>query len=190
MKVLVTIAHPNPSSFNHAILEQFTKGLAEAGHDVVLNDLYADYFDPVLNRAELEPGEGGLPEDILAQQERIAEAQALAFVHPVWWYGFPAMLKGWVDRVMTVDFAYKFQKDGPPGLLEHRKAHFLRTTMGNEERYTQMGVLEALDKHVTTIFSKMCGIKEVKATTFYAVPMSDELRREYLEQAYKAGQEF
>jgi len=191
MKVLVTIAHPNPRSFNHAILEQFTKGLAEAGHTVVINDLYADYFDPVLNRAELElDEEEPLPEDILAQQELIASTDALAFIHPVWWYGFPAMLKGWVDRVLTVNFAYKFQKTGPPGLLPHSKAHFLRTTLGNQERYAKMGVLEALDKHITTVFSKVCGINDIETTTFYAVPMSDKLRQQYLEQAYNVGREF
>ncbi len=190
MKVLVTIAHPDPNSFNQAILEKFTGGLAEAGHTVVINDLYADYFDPVLNRSELMAGEAGLPEDVLAQQERVTEAEALAFIHPVWWYGFPAMLKGWVDRVLTVNFAYKFQKEGPSGLLTHNKALFLRTTMGKEDRYARMGVLEALDKHITTILRGVCGIQEVAATTFYAVPMSEELRKEYLERAYRLGLEF
>lgn len=191
MKVLVTIAHPNPESFNHAILGQFARGLGEAGHTMVLNDLHADYFDPVLNRSELvRSKDAGLSEDILAQQKLVAEAEALVFIHPIWWYGFPAILKGWVDRVLTTGFAYQFGGKGPTGRLSQTRAHFIRTTLGNQKRYAASGMLEALDKSIDTVFSQVCGIDHIALTTFFAVPTDKDLRIQYLEEAYRLGLDF
>ncbi len=191
MNILVTIAHPNPESFNHALLGQFSRGLTEAGHTVEVNDLYAEGFEARLGPADLAHFEGGpLPDDVQAQQAKLAAAEALVFFHPVWWYGFPAILKGWVERVLTVDFAYKFGAKGPLGLLPHTRAHFFRTTMGDKKRYTASRMLEGLDKNIDTTFSVVCGIDNMEFTTFYGVPESDRLRKEYLAKAYRLGMEF
>ena len=100
MHLLAVFCHPRRDSFTGALLDSFASGVREAGHQVELADLYREGFDPSFRaedyaqfRSEPMPGE------ILAEQRRVDRADALAFVFPVWWWSFPAMLKGWIDRV-------------------------------------------------------------------------------------------
>ena len=125
MKVLIVYAHPSPQSFNHAILESFTKGLGEAGHTYEVVDLYAINFNPCLSGEDFAMFmEGKTPDDIRAQQEKVSQADGIVFIHPSWWSGPPAILKGWIDRVLSMGFAYMVdEKDGShSGLLKNQKA--------------------------------------------------------------------
>src|SRR4029079_10948048 len=106
MHVLVVFCHPRRESFTGALLDGLVSGLAEADHEVELADLYREGFDPRFRAEDYaqfksEP----MPEEIVAEQRRLDRADALAFVFPVWWWSFPAMLKGWSRRV--------WPKDGP-----------------------------------------------------------------------------
>ena len=161
VNILTIYAHPNPKSFCHAVLQQFTRGLADAGHSNEVVDLYAIGFDPVwrdqdapnwmdenvpqdilvranLKQELLDGAKGPLqrflvkrwigdkdaraiiralreqrrPKDVLEQQRKVARAQALVFISPVWFVGFPAILKGWFDRVFTLGFAFGLSADG------------------------------------------------------------------------------
>ena len=95
-------AHANPESFNHAVLEAFTKGLEDGGHTLEVVDLYAIKFDPCLTLDEFAQFTRPLqtPKDVLDQQEKVNQADALVFIYPVWWWSFPAILRGWFDRVL------------------------------------------------------------------------------------------
>lgn len=101
MRVLVVYCHPCPESFCAAIRDAALEALAAAGHEARLLDLYAEGFDPVLSaagrRAYHVPGENeaGVAEHLA----HLRWCEALLFVYPTWWYGLPAMLKGWLDRV-------------------------------------------------------------------------------------------
>ena len=93
------------------------------------------------------------PKDIVAYQEKVAQAQGLAFISPVYFVGFPAILKGWIDRVFTLDFAFGLTPEGWRGdingrvpLLKHEKALILNTTLFNEEAYQSLGLGEAMKK--------------------------------------------
>jgi NAD(P)H dehydrogenase (quinone) len=78
--------HILPKSFNHAILEQFTKGLKDGGHTFEVNDLHTSEFDPILKTQDLTQFMGGqMPQDVLSEQEKVKKADALAFIHPVIW---------------------------------------------------------------------------------------------------------
>ena len=92
MKVLIVFAHPNPQSFNGAVLEAFTSGLQEAGHTLEVVDLYGIGFDPCLSSDEIiaQFTGGQLPQDVLEQQEKVGQADVLAFIYPVWWWRGPA----------------------------------------------------------------------------------------------------
>ncbi len=191
MKVLVVIAHPNPESFNHAILDSFTKGLQEGGHTFDVLDLYIEKFDPCFGMADFAPYTGGeLSADVVAQQERIKNADAIAFIYPIWWYSYPAILKGWFDRVFTLGFAFDFGEQGLVGLLTDKKVLMINTTMGPEESYTGSGIGDAMKKLPSTDFQLVCGVPELEFITFYAVQESDELRKGYLEKAFRLGREF
>ncbi|HSI41684.1 MAG TPA: NAD(P)H-dependent oxidoreductase [Xanthobacteraceae bacterium] len=102
MRVLVVHCHPVPESFNTALREAVLAGLAKAGHEIDLLDLHASGFSPTMDAMERrryhEPGANLVP--VAEHVARLKRADALVFVFPTWWYGPPAMLKGWLDRVL------------------------------------------------------------------------------------------
>ena len=102
MNVLIVFAHPNPHSFNHAILNQVDATLRERGHLTRIRDLYQMQFRAVMDREDLDRNwRGDLPEETLREHEAIRWAQGLVFIYPIWWFGPPAILKGWIDRVFV-----------------------------------------------------------------------------------------
>ncbi len=190
MNVLTVYAHPNPNSFCHAILQQFTRGLEDAGHSSEVVDLYAIRFDPVfrmqdfasyvhesipleildqmnLKQRVLDSAGGPIrrfiasrwlrnkdtvtvakfihdhrPKDVIAQWEKVKNARGLAFIAPVFWLHFPAILKGWFERVFSYGDAYALTPEGWRGevtgrvpLLQHEKALIISTTLFKEEYY-------------------------------------------------------
>ena len=186
MKVLIVYAHPNPKSLNHAILEILKKELAQSGHEVDVVDLYAMRFNPVLSGDELAGlMEGKVVKEVKEQQEKVSCADALVLVHPIWWTGAPAVLKGWIDRVLALGFAYCFdEKQGTLiGLLKNRKVLIINTAGASEQDALASGMTEAVRKVEVEMVFQHCGIQDVKHVVFYNVPRSDEAtRKKYLEK--------
>jgi NAD(P)H dehydrogenase (quinone) len=110
MIISVILAHPSPRSFNAAIARTAVAALKGCGHTVVFHDLYREKFEPVLPASEIRKN-AKLPPYIQRHCDEIGKADGLVIVHPNWWGEPPAMLKGWVDRVLRVGVAYDF----PPG---------------------------------------------------------------------------
>jgi NAD(P)H dehydrogenase (quinone) len=137
------------------------------------------------------------PKDVLAQQQKVANAQALAFIAPVYFVGFPAMLKGWIDRVWTPGFAFGLTPDAWKGningrvpLLKHEKALIIQTTIFDEHAY-DAGRRDAMKVLIDEWGFRYPGIKTVEHVYFYAVHGADDAtRRGYLERAYSLGREF
>jgi NAD(P)H dehydrogenase (quinone) len=95
MKALIVYTHPRPTSFNHAIYQKAKAALEDAGHDVRVRDLYSLNFKVALDDEDLTQLENGnTPDDVRTEQEHIAWADLLVFVHPVWWQDRAALLKG------------------------------------------------------------------------------------------------
>ncbi len=185
MNVLVVYAHPNPESFNHAILQTLTHKLRTQGHEVRVRDLYADPFDPVLSAEDLGAAAAGrpLPEDVRREQEAVAWADVLVFVYPLWWFDRPAVLKGWFDRVFTNGFAFRFDEQGIEGLLKGKRAFVLVTAGGREQDFEAIGAREHLLHPTTEGTLRFCGIDDVIDLVFYGVPLaSAEQRQAMLEQ--------
>ncbi|MBI5583118.1 MAG: NAD(P)H-dependent oxidoreductase [Deltaproteobacteria bacterium] len=192
MKVLVVYAHPYPESFNHAVLDKFIQGLQSKGHEVEILDLYALGFNPVLSAADLAAlQQGQVPADIAAHQERVTRAEGLAFIFPIWWSSMPALLKGWIDRVFSLGFAYAFREEGPVGLLKHRKAVLITTCGGDQVFFDQSGIQKAIQLTVDLGVLAFTGIAKVHHEFFYNVVQTDPATREkYLEQAFSLGVHF
>jgi NAD(P)H dehydrogenase (quinone) len=192
MKVLVVYAHPNPKSFNHAILEAFTKGLMEKGHEYEIVDLYQTKFDSNTKTEDLVQFRGGqMPKEVLDQQNKVSSADSLVFIFPRWDWTYPAILKGWIQRVFSYGFAYKISDKGVESLLKHNKALLINTTGGTEEFYKTSGLQNAFEKIYEATLKNYSGITNVTDVTFYAISMvDDKTRKEYLENAYKIGKEF
>jgi putative NADPH-quinone reductase len=184
MNVLVVLAHPDPGSFNHAIAGAAAAALGRLGHAVVLRDLYAEGFDPVLGREEI-PRDAALPPAIRRHCDELASADGIVVVHPDWWGQPPAILKGWIDRVVRPGVAYAFEEgDGgegvPIGLLRARTAVVLNTsnTPAQREREVFGDPLEAIWKRC--VFD-LCGVRDVRRRTFGVVVTSTaEERRGWL----------
>jgi len=99
VKVLVILAHPDSDSFNHAIASTAIEALKENGHEVIFHDLYKERFDPILLHEEI-PKDADLDKLIERHCAELAEADGIIVVHPNWWGQPPAILKGWIDRVI------------------------------------------------------------------------------------------
>ena len=194
MKVLVVYAHPNPRSFNRAVLEAFTQGLSEGGHAHEVVDLYGIRFNPCLGGEDLANLMAGkTPHDIKAQQEKVSRSEGIVFIHPVWWTGPPAILKGWVDRVFSMGFAYRFdERDGRPvGMLKLRKGMVINTAGASEEDAKTSGMKDAIRQAEATGVFTFCGIREVIHAVFYDVMRTDDKTRgRYLEEARRLGRDF
>lgn len=139
MKVLI-YTHPYQESFNHAILEQMEKIYAEQGQDYQVIDLYKDNFQPVLTAEQLKIYSSGKTSDPLVKhyQDLIREADELTFIYPIWWHNYPAMLKGFFDRVMLHGFAYESNDEIPwQGLLTNIKKCTVITTSTITKQYLE-----------------------------------------------------
>lgn len=111
MRVLVVYCHPSRSSFTHEVLESFCKGLTDAGHEIVMSDLYemdfrTDMSEEEFLRETYYRADLPIPEDVRKEHEKIESCDGIAFVYPVFWTEAPAKLVGWFDRVWSVGYAY------------------------------------------------------------------------------------
>jgi NAD(P)H dehydrogenase (quinone) len=114
MRVVMVVAHPNPASFTHAVAASARRALESAGHDVAVLDLYEMGFDPVMSADDLASYMAHTPrldDHGTRSAELVGTAEALVFVYPTWWSGVPAMLKGWMDKVLVEGVAFVFDRN-------------------------------------------------------------------------------
>lgn len=184
MKVSVILAHPSPNSFNHAIASVAIETLRRNEHDIRFHDLYDEAFDPLLRASEI-PQNASLPVDIQRHCAEITEADGIIIIHPNWWGQPPAILKGWIDKIIRPGMAYEFiegdEGEGVPnGLLKARTAIVFNTSnTGAERERTDFGdPLETLWKNC--IFG-LCGVRNFYRRTFSIVVVSSvEQRKKWL----------
>jgi NAD(P)H dehydrogenase (quinone) len=139
----------------------------------------------------------GGPRDVAEQQAKVARADALAFISPVYFVGFPAILKGWIDRVFTLGFAFALKPEAWRGdisgrmpLLRHQKALIINTTIWDQQAYAA-GLGAAMQTLIDEYSLRYPGIQSVEHVYFHAVHGADEAtRRGYLERAYELGRNF
>lgn len=114
MRCLLVLAHPVPGSLSHALADRATATLQAGGHEVTRLDLYAEGFDPVLSPAERRGyyARDGHPPALPDHAAQLAGAQGLVLCFPTWWFGMPAILKGWFDRVWSPGLAFDHAPDG------------------------------------------------------------------------------
>lgn len=115
MHALIVVAHPLPDSLTQAVTAQLAQGIGAASStdSWEIADLIKESFDPRFNREDLAlfRGDSAPAADIAAEQARLERADALVLVYPLYWWSFPAVLKGWIDRVFSHGWAYE-DKDG------------------------------------------------------------------------------
>ena len=181
MKISVILGHPNPKSFNHAIAQMAVATLKRSGHEVRFHDLHAEGFDPLLPAEEAARG-APLPAAIAAHCVELAEADGIIIVHPNWWGQPPAILKGWIDRVVRPGVAYEFVGDDkgegvPRGLLKAKAALVFNTANTRVEREQKVfgDPLEAIWKNC--VFD-LCGVPRFFRRMFTIVVTSTDTQRQ------------
>ena len=192
MKVLCVLAHPKRESFTRALLDRFAEGLAEAGHAHEVADLYREGFDPCYSEADFDNyrGKGPLAEPILREQARLAGAEALALFFPLWWWSFPAILKGWVDRVFRHDFALRYVEGEPVGLLTQQKAVVMCPAAADRAAFRRYGYHSALQRQIDAGILDYCGIEDVETFIFPDVDSDPAARAAHLQKAFEIGRDF
>jgi putative NADPH-quinone reductase len=175
MKISLILAHPNKNSFNHAIANTALDTLNRLGHTVFFHDLYQENFDPILPADEIEKGTD-LPSNIENYCNELKESDGIIIVHPNWWGQPPAILKGWIDRVIRPGVAYEFLEGDsgegvPRGLLKARSAIVFNTSNTSAEREENVfgDPLETVWKNC--IFG-LCGVKQFYRRMFRIIVIS------------------
>ncbi|MEO0633286.1 MAG: NAD(P)H-dependent oxidoreductase [Pseudomonadota bacterium] len=186
MHIFSLIAHPRADSFCHAISDTARHTLAAAGHQITHHDLYAEGFDPSLTASEAYTI-GDSVEDTLARcddplvrthRQEIAAADGILIVHPNWWGKPPAILAGWMDRVLVPGVAYRLPTaDGRPNpLLQVRHALVFNTSDTEAERERQeLG--DPLQAIWTRCVLPYCGAEDVHRHVFRPVVGSTNAAR-------------
>ncbi|BDR52860.1 hypothetical protein KIM372_07670 [Bombiscardovia nodaiensis] len=163
MKAVAITANPDPESLTLAVGNAFLNGAAEGGALTDLIDLYAEGFDPTYTMEDrLHYSEQGpLPQDVAALQDRIADADVLTFVFPMYWFGMPAMMKGFFDRVLCRRFAY--HADGTEGALAGKKVRLLILCGGREDDFRRNGVNDAVETQICQrTLTDYCAITDIE----------------------------
>lgn len=203
MHVLIVHAHMEPASFTAALKDAAVEAIVAAGHSVEVSDLYGQGFDPVAGRHDFtscaDPGrfhyqteqgkavaERTFAADLAREQDRVRRADAIIFAFPLWWGGPPAILKGWIDRVLAYGFAYVDGARFDTGHFKGKRGLLCVSTGGTPERFSEAGVFGPIEKvlwplqHLTLEYM---GLTVAPPFVAYGAPRVDAARRAaYLEE--------
>ena len=162
MRVLIVYAHHEAQSFNSAMRRTAERALLAAGHDVCVSDLYEMGFDPVSDRRNfttvanphrldqqaeerLAASEGGFAPDVAVEIQKLLWCDLLILQFPVWWMGMPAIMKGWIDRVLALGVAYGGGRWFDQGKMVGKRAMLAITLGGPAIAYTDRGIYGPID---------------------------------------------
>ncbi|MFD9516553.1 NAD(P)H-dependent oxidoreductase [Streptomyces sp. NPDC059979] len=175
------LAHPRSGSFNHAVFDAVVEELRGRGCDVVAHDLYAEGFAPLLSAVETETvrsASGASDAQVALHRTEVATLDAMVFVHPNWWGMPPAVLTGWVQRVLAPGVAYKLgTADGEPaGLLKAGRALVLNTSDTPADREeSEFG--DPLQSIWSACVLPYVGVSDVRRVVFRTVTDSTDAER-------------
>lgn len=159
MKVALILAHPSSASYCAALADVCSQTLTEAGAEVVRRDLYAMDFEPRLTADEIA-GAGRQPgPDVVAERSLLGGVDALLFVYPLWFNAPPAILKGYVDRVLSAGFGFQPTAHGADPLLVGKTLMSVTTSGAPDAWIESTGVLTALTKAFDLHLSAMTGLR-------------------------------
>lgn len=188
MHVLTVLDHPDPSSFSAAVARAFMDGAAVSGHMCELADLHAEEFDPRWTMADRAADDSGdMPADIRREQARIARADAICLVFPLFWWGMPAVTKGWIDRVWSWGWAYD-QLDDPNLSLQRPRSGVLLIPAGaRSDEMDDEGYRDAMETAWIKGTFGYFGWTKRRIEFLCGSKGSAERRAALLERAFQAG---
>ncbi len=173
MHALIVAAHPDPESLTHAIAAKVASGIAASGaqHSWEIADLAAEGFDPRYTRIDhaLLLKQAVPSADVAAEHARLERANALVLVYPIYWWSFPALLKGWIDRVFTQGWAYEDDANGKlVKKLQHLQVHPLAIGGADQRTYARHGYFGAMKTQIDYGIFGYCGARVVTSELLLA----------------------
>lgn len=166
MKHLIICAHPNPNSLNSHLKQTLVENLWDYGHEVEVRDLYHISFNPILSLNDMNgQRKGQVADDVKQEQQFILWADCITFIHPIWWTGLPAIMKGYIDRVFSYGFAYRYDQGVQKGLLK-KQAIIINTHGKSHEEYSSIGMDTALSLTSDKGIYSYCGL-EIKQHFYF-----------------------
>ena len=147
MRALIIYANYKEQSFTEAVKNEIAEQFHQKNYEVVIRDLYEIKFNPVLTKRDLQSIEQELfPLDIMNEQKFVQWADIICFVFPVWWSGMPAILKGYIERVFTLGYAFTFENGNIVPKLENKKIVIVNTLSSknifrNEKHFDALNVI-------------------------------------------------
>ena len=167
MKHLIIYAHPNQDSLNGYFKSTLVGHLQKNDHEVVVRDLYQMNFNPVLSSEDMAgQRKGQVAGDVKQEQGHIAWAGCVTFIHPIWWTGLPAIMKGYIDRVLSYGFAYRYDQGIQKGLMTGKKAVIINTFGKSQAEYGATGMDKALSLTSDKGIYSYCGF-DIKEHFFF-----------------------
>jgi NAD(P)H dehydrogenase (quinone) len=188
-KILLINGHPDKESFCFALAESYKKGADAAGAECKLVNLIDLKFNPILTSgyrvvSELEP-------DLLQMQRDITNATHLVMVYPNWWGTYPALLKGFIDRVFLPNFAFKYLENSPlPAKLLKGKTARIIVTMDTPKWYYWLINRSPGHNSMKKAILEFCGISPVKIKSFGPLRSSSEnKRKQWVKEVEELGKQ-
>lgn len=169
MRTLIVVSHPNPASLTHAVAGHIGDAIlaGDEGHSVAYADLAAEGFDPRFNREDtaLFRQTASVPADVAAEHARLQAADTLVLVYPLYWWSFPALLKGWIDRVFTQGWAYEDGADGKVAKkLQWLQVHLVGLGGAGEQMIERRGYGAAMKTQIDSGIFDYCGAPVLTST--------------------------
>ena len=183
MKHAVIMAHPKGRAFTRLIADTYSDAVRARGHEALFRDLYAMDFDPRLRAEEIPGPDGAAPApDVVAERALLADVDVFAFVYPIWFGAPPAILKGYVERVFGVGFAYRNLKAGGSEPLLTGRKMISFTSSGSENTWLgDSGHWEAVRQVFDKRLQVACGLEPLDHVNHGGV--DDDLPPEKVEEA-------
>ena len=188
MHVLSVFCHPIRDSFSGAVLDRFVDGVSAAGHTSETADLYRENFNPVMSERDMAQFDGvRMPDDVLEEQARVERCDALCLIFPIWWYGLPAMMKGWLDRVWSAGWACDWRHDPEGSLLKPRPCTLLVPTGASRAMMDEFGYDREIDHIWRRGVLGYCGVEPIRIHLMLDAAFETGAHAAHLKTAYEAG---
>ena len=178
-KIFIVYGHYNDASFNAAIKKTFIETAKEQGHEINSVDLYKEKFDPVFSGEEPDTV-------VIDHRKRIEKSDIIVLIAPIWNFRMPAILEGWIDKVLAPPWAFRFKRlfgnyGYPIGNLKGKKA-IVFCTYGSPQFAIRTFFLNMPTKRLRRGVFNICGIKDVVYKRYFSVPfVTEEKRKKFLE---------